>query len=122
MRTYLAVCSLLCAVVGSAHADAPLAPPVSLTVCSPNKQFCAVSDPVDNTTRLSSGPSRKVLWSISGWHRWLFVSDDGESVVVGYDGMNLVPVDVTLQEPVLLFYHRGELTRTVTLGDLYQSK
>jgi len=51
----------------------------------------------------------------------LFVSDDGESVVVVYKGLNLVPVNVTLKEPVFLFYNRGSLMRTVTLGDLYQS-
>jgi len=43
-------------------------------------------------------------------------------VVVGYDGMNLVPVDVTLKEPVLFFYNKGQLVRTVTLGDLYKHK
>ena len=36
--------------------------------------------------------------------------------------MNLVPTDVPLSEPVLFFYHRGTLVRTVTLGDLYQQK
>lgn len=66
--------------------------------------------------------SGNILWKIPGWHRWLFVSDDGESVVVGYDGMNLVPLDVTLDEPVLFFYHRGNLVRTVTLKDFYRSK
>jgi hypothetical protein len=36
--------------------------------------------------------------------------------------MNLVPVDVTLNEPVLFFYKNGKLVRTVTLGDLYTRK
>lgn len=36
--------------------------------------------------------------------------------------MNLVPVDVTLNEPVLFFYNKGKLVRTVTLGDLYKRK
>jgi len=67
-------------------------------------------------------PSRRVLWTVAGWHRWLFVSDDGKSVVAGYGGMNLVPVDVTLKERVLFFYNRGKLVRSVTLGDLYKHK
>ncbi len=65
---------------------------------------------------------QKMLWSIPGWHRWLFVSDDGESTVVGYSGMNIVPANVTLKEPVLFFYSRGKLVRTVALGELYRSK
>jgi len=36
--------------------------------------------------------------------------------------MNLVPLDVTLEEPVLFFYSSGKLMRTVTLGDLYERK
>jgi hypothetical protein len=122
MRKYLAGCLLLCIVGTNVRADEPLAPPEVLTVCSLTKQFCAVSDPTESITRFSSQRSHKTLWSIPGWHPWLFVSDDGESVVVGYDGMNLVPVDVALTEPVLFFYLRGTLVRTVTLGELYQRK
>lgn len=43
-------------------------------------------------------------------------------MVAGYSGMNLVPIDVTLKEPVLFFYNKGRLVRTITLGDLYQRK
>ncbi|QSX39405.1 hypothetical protein [Shewanella cyperi] len=43
-------------------------------------------------------------------------------MVVGYDGMNLVPLDVTLNEPVLFFYNRGRLVRTIQLDQLYESK
>jgi len=122
MRKYLAGCFLLCLAGANVHADEPLPPPEVLTVCSITKQFCAVSDPTKNITRVSSQRSPKTLWSIPGWHPWLFVSDDGESVVVGYDGMNLVPENVALTEPVLFFYFRGELVRTVALGELYRRK
>ena len=66
--------------------------------------------------------STDALWSIEGWHRWLFVSDDGASVVVAYDGLNLVPADSTLKLEVLRFYKRGQLVRTMRLGDLYRDK
>lgn len=101
-------------------ADTPLPSPERLEVCSANKIVCAVSDPVANETVASSAKSREVLWTLPGWHRWLFVSDDGMSVVVGYSGMNLVPVEVTLEEPVLFFYRRGKLIRSTRLGDLYK--
>lgn len=103
----------------SALADAPLPPPEKLTICSASKKVCAVSDPVENTTVISSQDGNKASWQIPGWHRWFFVSDDGDSVVVGG---GLAPEDVTLEEPVLRFFNRGRLVRTVTLGDLYNSK
>jgi len=69
-----------------------------------------------------SKSSKKVLWIIPGWHRWLFVSDNGESVVIGYDGMNLVDQDLSLDQPIMFFYDRGRLVHTIRLADLYRSK
>lgn len=105
---------------GPALADSPLPPPERFTACSPTRNLCADSDPALNSTRVTPQASGRDAWLIPGWHRWLFPSDDGESVVVGYEGMNLVPADVTLSEPVLHFYNRGRLVRTVTLGQLYR--
>lgn len=119
---YRLVLLLLASSGGPALADTPLPPPAQLTVCSPAGTFCATSDPARNVTLVISNYSSKVLWSIPCWHRSLFVSDDGESVVVRYDGMNLVPEDVTLEQRVLFFYNRGKLVRTIRLGDLYQRK
>jgi hypothetical protein len=120
MKRFLALLIVLSA--SPALADTPLPPPEKTTVCSSAKKVCAVSDPATRTTVVSSRVSRPATWTISGWHRWLFVSDDGKSVVVGYSGINLVPVDVTLKQPVLYFYNYDKLIRTVTLGDLYRSK
>src|SRR5688500_17637635 len=115
--------ALIAAFLASAAlADSPLPPPEKLTGCSHARKLCATSDPATDVTLVSPQASGHDPWTIPGWHRWLFVSDDGESVVVGYGGMNLVPVDVTLAEPVLFFYNKGKLVRTVTLGDLYKRK
>jgi hypothetical protein len=113
---------LLFSIAGHSRADAPLPAPEILTFCSANKQFCAVSDPVKRITRVSSKRFDKTLWSIPGWHRWVILSNDGESMVIAHSGINLVPSDVTLREPVLRFYSRGQLVRAVTLGDLYKTK
>ena len=121
MRHCVAPLILFLALCGPASADEPLRPPHLHTVCSASGAFCTTSDPAQETTVVASS-SGEVLWSIPGWHRWLFVANDGESVVIGYDGMNLVPVDVSLDEPVLFFYDRGDLVRTVRLGDLYQRR
>jgi hypothetical protein len=82
--------------------------------------FCAVSDPDKKITLISAKNSKKILWSIPGWHRWLLVSNDGESIVIGYPGLNLVPYNVSLKDPVMHFYHRGKRVRSVLLGEIYR--
>jgi hypothetical protein len=114
---------LLAAVlVNSVHADTPLPPPKKLKICSTFKKLCAISDPVKNVTFLLTNVSGQKPWKIAGWHQWMFLSDDGESAVIGYAGMNLLPQDVQFSEPVLFFYNRGKLVRTVKLDELYRSK
>lgn len=122
MKYYFVILLLLCALCSDSHADTPLLTPEKFTVCSPADNFCAASDPGSNSTVVSAQRLNKILWAIPGWHRWLLVSDDGESAVVGYAGINLVPADVSLNEPVFIFYHRGKRVRAVTLGELYQRK
>lgn len=80
------------------------------------------AEPTSPPELVSSSTARHQQWTIPGWHRWLFVSDDEKSVIVGYHGMNLVPISVTLDEPVFFFYNQGRLVHTVTLGDLYEEK
>lgn len=120
MKSSIALIAALLA--NPAFADTPLPPPKKLTTCSAAGRLCATSDPATNVTLVSPQASGLAPWSIAGWHRWLFLSDDAESVIVGYAGMNLVPVDVTLDEPVLFFYNRGRLVRTIRLGELYRRK
>ncbi|UGB46831.1 hypothetical protein LQ772_05945 [Frateuria edaphi] len=103
-----------------AYADTPLPPPHAETVCSPSKRICATTDPAENTTVARNQATQRLLWSLAGWHRWLFVADDGISAVVGYDGQNLLPLDAPLSQPVLGFYRKGGLVRVVTLGELYK--
>ena len=99
----------------AAGADAPLPPPSRVVACSPSGAVCAVSDPADGRTTHSG----RQAWTIDGWHRWLFVADDGESLAVGYAGMNLVPLASGLHVEVLRLHHRGRLVRAITLADLY---
>ena len=108
--------------VSSAQADTPLPPPGRHLVCSPSGSICADSDPQASVTKVISKSSGRELWSFKGWHRWLFVSEDGKSVVVGYQGMNLVPTDSALSLEVLHFYAQGRLVRTLRLDDLYESQ
>ena len=105
-----------------AHADSPAPPPQRVVSCSSSGEVCAESDPRTNVTQIVSKLKTGTLWSIKGWHRWLFVAEDGKSVVVGYSGMNLVPADTDLQFEVFHFYNQGKLVRTVKLADLYSDR
>ena len=107
---------------GQILADTPPPQPRLQSTCSSSGRYCAISDPEKGVTRIATGFSEPTLWSIPGWHPLLLVSNDGESVVVVFDGENLVPLKVTLREPVLSFWRRGKLIRQVRLGDLYQDK
>jgi hypothetical protein len=104
------------------RADGPLPPPARVTACSTSGVVCVDSDPKTNRTVLWRKRGSKVLWSIAGWHRWLFASNDGAVLVVAYDGLNLIPADSTLQLEVLRFYNHGKLVRTIRLADLYDNR
>jgi hypothetical protein len=122
MRHHLSRLLLCCAISGAALADSPLPAPELITICSASDKFCASSDPATLMTSIRAKGSQKTVWSIKGWHRNFTISDDGQSLVIGHSGGNLVPMDVTLKEPMLSFYQREKLIRVVTLGDFFKSK
>lgn len=113
--------ALLFAFLTSAGADEPLAPPSRVVTCSKSGAICAESDPGTNRTSIRRNGSSTVLWAVDGWHRWMLVANSGDGLVVGYNGLNLVPPDVNLEFEVLHLYDRGRLVRTVRLGDLYNN-
>ncbi|MCL2309661.1 MAG: hypothetical protein FWC42_05215 [Proteobacteria bacterium] len=107
-------------VSGVAQADTPLPPPEKTRTCSPSGAFCAASDPKTDQTIVSRSDGGAPTWEVPGWHRWLFVTDNGKNIIVDHTG-GLVGQDATLDTPVLSFYSASGLLRTVRLGDLYQS-
>ena len=108
-------------VPGQALADSPLVPPRVKEVWSPNKQFCAVMKPKAMTTtvyRIDKDGRRARSWAMHGWFRVANLADDGEHLIAGHDGVNLLPLGVTKNEPMIRFFRRGELIKTVRLGEL----
>ncbi len=113
----------LCAVLTAAPlgADEPLPAPELKTVCSKNGFFCAEMDPGRNVTtvyRRRAGGVRDPLWSMPGWFRVASLSNDGEYLVTGFDGSNLLPLDYKKDQVMLSFYDRGRLLRQVRLNEL----
>lgn len=114
----ISVCSSYCQL----RADEPLPPPQIEEVWSPNKHFCAVMNPESDTTIVyqvaGNGNLKTKSWTMKGWFRVAHLADDGDHLVIGNSGMNLLPTDVTKDEPMILFFNRGKLIKTVTLGKL----
>jgi len=59
---------------------------------------------------------------MSGWHRWLFVSNDGQHVATGYEGLNLIPLDYSPDMVLITFWEQGKKLRSVSLKDVVPNK
>jgi hypothetical protein len=92
----------------STNADSPLAPPAKVTEASPNGLFTVISYPESSITKIQNTKTKKVLWQIPGWHRWLFVANDGKHAVTGYGGMNLIPQDYDRHMVLISFWREGK--------------
>jgi|SRR6267378_8314886 len=104
-----------------ARADEPLPAPQRHQVASPNGRMLAVSDPTMGTKIIEAG-SGKELWSMPGWYRWLFVSNDGRHVATGYNGMNLIPQNFSPELVLITFWQDGQKMREVPVRDLAPNK
>ena len=102
--------------VCAASADTPLPPPANVTAMSPSGRMRAISDPKAGT-RVEDAKRHKVLWSLPGWHRSLFVADDGKHLVTQYDGLNLLPTHFSDDLVLLTFWREGRKFRDVRVTD-----
>jgi hypothetical protein len=77
----------------------------------------AVSDPKRDITNIQRTSDGTTLWEIPGWHRGLFVADDGRYAVTSYNGLNLIPVDYSTSLVLFTFWCQGRKVRDVTIGE-----
>jgi hypothetical protein len=72
--------------------------------------------------RKGPGGKQTNLWAMPGWHRAVFVSDDGRHLVKCYGGLNLVPIDYDPDMSLVEVWREGNLTHRFSLrtvvGDL----
>jgi hypothetical protein len=123
MTFYIRLFTIITGLVLShnSYADSPPVAPMLTRECSLNGVYCIESDPEKNLTTITKKGAASPIGRISGWHRWMFISNEG-NVVIGYDGVNLVPIDIKMTEPVFYFYKKDKLIKTIVLGYLYQRK
>jgi hypothetical protein len=119
-RSTLAL-ALTTLVAATALADSPPAAPADLEVFSRNRHFYVLLDHVANRTtafRVRPGAEPEKLWEMPGWFPVVALSDDGEYLVVGQPGNNLIDLDHAPDVVILSFFRRGVLTREVRLPEL----
>jgi len=102
--------------VCAAKADTPLPAPALVSTMSRNGSIRAVSHPKAGT-RIEDVKQHKVLWSLPGWYRSIFVADDGKHLVTQYNGLNLLPINFSDDLILLTFWREGTRFRDGRVRD-----
>jgi hypothetical protein len=116
---YLLAALSLIGGMAPARADSPMPPPAVSQTSSPDGSFRAVADPRSDLLSVFRRGASTPLWTLRGWRRSFFLANDGEHLVIGPDGLNLLSVDVDEDSALLVFMHRTEQLRVVTVGQLF---
>lgn len=119
MRTGAYLIILALALFDPLYADEPPLTPAPITIYSPSGSYYARIDPKSGIEVFSSASEgTDYIWKAPGWSWIAALSDTGEHLVLGYEGINLVPYDYDLNMVMLTFFHNGQVIKTVTLGEL----
>ena len=121
MKVVPALLSL--ALGASAFADSPLRPPADFRVCDRSASYCAYVSTTEGTIVYAiSGKFRsREIYRVPGWHRDAHLSTDGRYFVSGFDGLNLVPLNVSRDQVMISIYRNGKLIHDIRLKQLYNS-
>jgi hypothetical protein len=102
------------------NADMPLPPPEDITVYSANRKYIGISYAEKNKTvcyQINKN-KRKEIWSIEGWNRSFYISDDGNYLVIGYSGLNLLSEDYKPEWTAISIYYKGKLIKDFQFKEL----
>lgn len=118
----LFLAALACLPGKEVSADTPLPPPQKKEVWCGSHHYCAVMDPRLRLTTVYKvdGNTRTKLWAMPGWYRVAFLADDGEHLVIGHEGINLLPTNVENSDILAYFVRKGEVVATATLADIVE--
>jgi hypothetical protein len=110
------ILQLAAAMTTSVWADSPIAPPEKHSVLSANEKYEVVSDPKQGTKSIEKSTQR-ILWEMPKWHRYLFLSNNGEYAASVYDGY-LLPLSYDKKMTLLTFYKNGKVVREVPVEEI----
>lgn len=113
------LCGLMTVVFWSdfVWADTPMQTYLN-TKCSISGQYCVTSDPIAGTYVHLADQPHEPIWQITGWFHVMYLSDDGDHLVTGYSGLNLIPIQALERTDVVRFWYRGKELESYTLQDL----
>jgi hypothetical protein len=104
-------------------ADSPRETPSNKKIFSPNGKFFALLDAAHKTTTVyRAGRPGGKLWEMPGWHAATFLANDGDHLVIGYEGINLLELDTKADEPMITLYNRAKKVCTVQLDQLIKDR
>lgn len=114
--------SLISVVSTNSQADSPLEAVSETTFCSANHAYCAHSTASPNRLIVyeRNAPDR-ILWSRDEFVVKGLISDDGKTVASIYPGLNLLPLDATLDFVLVRILRRKGEAEEVHLRSLYSS-
>lgn len=104
-----------------ARADAPYLDGDITQVDSANKEYVGIPSRDNQSTtvfrKVKVGKPQR-LWTVGRWDTTSWLSNDGDYLVLGYHGVNLLQLDHKPDEVMLTFFHRDALVGVVRLNDI----
>ena len=106
-----------------ARGDAPLPAPSEWRTCNRPITHCARMTPEKDTVvyKVDRSFTGTEIYRIQGWHRDVFLSDDGQYFASGYSGLNLVQLDATPMTVMLTVWKNGQPHMFVSLSQVLWS-
>ena len=105
----------------TAIADEPMAMPMSYVKCSKSGGFCVkvkLNSNIQAYKNTGSKIHKDILWEVPGWHRNIFLSNNGVTLVIVYDGQSLIPLKYKQQMVMIKIWKSGVLKYTIRLDSL----
>lgn len=108
---------ILFAAGSAAVADGPLLAPSFYKVCSPSVSYCASVAPNSNINiyKVDADFNGIYVYSVPGWHREFFLSDEGKYSAIGYHGLSLVGLNAHKNTIILTILKNGIKVHEITL-------
>jgi hypothetical protein len=107
---------IACAAAGG---DSPPIAPSDQKILSPNRKYYAFLDVRHKTTVVFEAGKHPVKrWEMAGWFAVPFLANDGDHLVVGNPGGNLLEPHAGPRETIIVLYERGHEVAAITLGQL----
>jgi hypothetical protein len=114
--------AVLCVGCWASRADSPREPPRDHEVWSPGRHCVARAEAGASRIVVSRfiGRGKETLWTLPGYRSFFALADDCRTLVVIYDGANLLDLDDCKASTVVItFYENAREVRKFTLGELY---